>query len=707
MTTPIEQITDRQVGVVDTISPSEVEVNLDRETPQSVSMGTGQPQLCPRLNSFLLIPCESSFIVGKVGWLSIKPSPFPRRKGIQDFGILDLPFPLRKLKLNILGILKAQNNRQETGKSYQINYKFKRGIHLFPSLGDTVILPDSEQLKAIIESGTDGNIKIGTCPLANNAAVKINANRIFGRHLAVLGNTGSGKSCTIAGLIKWSLEEAKKETPKEKSDTKNPNARFIILDPNGEYTKTFKDANIFEVRYSDNKENQLKVPYWLWNLHEWASITQASDKTQKPLLSEAIKELKNPIKSENQKKITFRDRLGKDITYLRSGINQRLNMRKSATNFGHCLMATADNLRNAGENFSDWKKTLNDIAEKIETAIKPYKSGDFYNPFPEQDIDLSINEMKSFFDDHLGQLAIDFKFNEDTPVWFDDKDLVNHVEILGGQENISQHIDTLIMRIRTIFSDDRMREIICNTPEQKPDLMDWLNQYIGKDDNQHVNIINLSLVPQEIIYLVTAVIARIVFEALQRYKREHKESKTLPTVLVMEEAHTFIRKYEKDYDDFSSSGICRHVFEKIAKEGRKFGLGLVLSSQRPAELSPTVLSQCNTFLLHRITNDRDQEFISRLVPDSLKGMMQELPALPLRHAYLLGWASEIPILVEISELDEVSKPKSDDPDFWGVWTRKEARKVNWEKIAEKWQGNFTQYKPENDVATDTNSEDGT
>ena len=690
MTTPIEQITNRQIGIVDSISPSVVEVNLDWEAPHSVSMGTGQPQPFSRLNGFLLIPCESSFIVGKIQWLSIEPSPFPRRKGIQDFGILDLPFPLRKLKLNILGILKAQNNRQETEEKYRINYKFKRGIHLFPSLGDTVILPDSEQLRAIIESGTDGNIKIGTCPLADNTDVKVNANRIFGRHLAVLGNTGSGKSCTIAGLIKWSLEEAKKETLKEKSDTTNPNARFIILDPNGEYTKTFEsfNPNIFKVSYSDKEENQLKVPYWLWNLHEWSSITQASEKTQKPLLSRAIKELKNPAESEDLEKIIFRGRLERDITSIESGIYQRLNMDKP-TPFGHRLKATATNLRNAVENFSEWKDPLNDIAEKIKKTLEPYSKNDFYNPFPDQGIDLIIDKMKSFIDNHLGGFTVDYKFNEDTPIRFDGSNLANRIEILGGQENISQHIDSLIMRIRTIFSDDRMREIICNTSEQEPDLADWLDDYIGKDNNQHVNIIDLSLVPQEIIYLVTAVIARVIFEALQRYKREHKESKTLPTVLVMEEAHTFIRKYEKDYDDFSSSGICRQVFEKIAKEGRKFGLGLVLSSQRPAELSPTVLSQCNTFLLHRITNDRDQEFISRLVPDSLKGMMQELPALPLRHAYLLGWASEIPVLVEISELDEASKPKSDDPDFWGVWTKKETREVNWEKIAEKWQGNST------------------
>ena len=102
----------------------------------------------------------------------------------------------------------------------------------------------------------------------------------------------------------------------------------------------------------------------------------------------------------------------------------------------------------------------------------------------------------------------------------------------------------------------------------------------------------------------------MTFEALQRYRKLNEKS--LPTVLVMEEAHTFIKRYKEDAESRNASSICTQIFEKIAREGRKFGLGLVLSSQRPSELSPTVLSQCNSFLLHRISNDRDQELIHRL-----------------------------------------------------------------------------------------------
>lgn len=157
----------------------------------------------------------------------------------------------------------------------------------------------------------------------------------------------------------------------------------------------------------------------------------------------------------------------------------------------------------------------------------------------------------------------------------------------------------------------------------------------------------------------------------------------------MEEAHTFIKRYQQDSDDQSASRLCTEVFEKIAREGRKFGLGLVLSSQRPSELSPTVLSQCNSFLLHRISNDRDQELVHRLVPDNMHGLMRDLPVLPARQAILLGWASELPVLVEMNKLPMSQQPKSSDPDFWAVWSGQndDEREVDWKAIADDWQEN--------------------
>jgi uncharacterized protein len=223
-------------------------------------------------------------------------------------------------------------------------------------------------------------------------------------------------------------------------------------------------------------------------------------------------------------------------------------------------------------------------------------------------------------------------------------------------------------------------------------LAEWLTNYIGGEDSTEgcVVVIDLSLVPSEVIHIITSVVARIIFEALQRYRGMN--GSPLPTVLVMEEAHTFIKRYKDDGENYDAASVCCQVFERIAREGRKFGLGLVLSSQRPSELSQTVLSQCNTFLLHRISNDQDQKIIHFLVPDNLKGLLRELPSLPSQNAILLGWASELPILVKMNDLPKSQQPRSDDPDFWDVWIGKDAegdaveRKANWKPIADEWQG---------------------
>jgi hypothetical protein len=112
----------------------------------------------------------------------------------------------------------------------------------------------------------------------------------------------------------------------------------------------------------------------------------------------------------------------------------------------------------------------------------------------------------------------------------------------------------------------------------------------------------------------------------------------------------------------------------------------MLSSQRPSELSPTILAQCNTFLLHRIVNDLDQALVARLVPDNVAGLLRELPSLPSRQAVLLGWATPIPLLVEMNELADEHRPQSSDPDFWEVWTGNSPRVIDWSEIVREWTG---------------------
>lgn len=694
--TPFELAGSFQIGTVEFVAPDEIKVNLDIEAPECVALNTGGPRPFPRVNGYLLIPVDEAFLVGQVEWITVEPAPFPKRRGLQDFGLVDLPYPLRRLRLNPIGTLRA--------KSCAGEFVFRRGADALPSIGAPVLLPTDSQLRSIVESGEKKRICIGTSPIAGDARVWVDPDRLFGRHLAVLGNTGSGKSCTVAGLIRWSIEAAQREC------SGRPNARFIILDPNGEYSRAFPKENatirarIFKVNAGEG-EAPLKVPLWFWNSAEWCAFTQASAKTQRPLLRRALREVKAgrtdvAVPSEEEKKLHLRRRLSSTLITLRRDLRSNA-VKTEATKFGFQIQAIVTDLKKWIPDYPDIPltaireaaKSALDARHKVGVDKQSQKQFDYFIAFTEDEVQSIISCVEAALA-CLGGVVYQEGPDEDVPLAFNGTDLADHLEILAEQENASQYLDFLVARIRTFLADPRMKPVIADT--EGVSLEQWLNDYIGGNNAEShcVSVIDLSLVPTDVVHVVTAVIARMVFEALQRYVTLNRAA--LPTVLVMEEAHTFIKRYKEDVDFQDAAAVCCQVFERIAREGRKFGLGLVLSSQRPSELSPTVLSQCNTFILHRISNDRDQDLVHRLVPDNLRGLLRELPSLPSQHAILLGWASELPVLVKIHDLPECQRPHSDDPDFWDVWTGKNekgetvTRDTNWKKVADDWQQGSTE-----------------
>ena len=682
---PLAYADSLRIGTIDYISPDEIKVLLDIEAPDGVALNTATPRPFPRINGYVLAPSDQGFLVAQVEWITIERSQYPKRKGLQDFGLVDLPYPLRKMSLNPLGILAYTE-----GSSAVERYEFRRGVQAYPTVGDPVLLPTQDQLRAIVESGENRRVKIGISPLAANAEVRVDPDRLFGRHLAVLGSTGSGKSCSVAGLIRWSMNEAKKE----RGDGSDPNARFIVLDPNGEYTKTFQDmqkVRVFAVEPSDDIK-QLQVPLWFWNSAEWSAFTQASAKTQRPTLIQALRSVRDVVNDTNLAPSSDMRR------YLRTLVTA-IQIEKNAGN----PWKGAGQAKGFRDRIGKWKEGLTDDASFVQqestalgelnqylTQLLNSHQGEWPAIFTRQEINALLEKMSHTHLVYGGSDTDILPIGADVPRAFTGDQLLRSVEANAELMNVSEYVETMLMRIRTILSDSRMKGII-SSPDNLT-LHEWLMKYIGDNQasNGTITVIDLSLVPTEVIHIITAVIARMTLEALQRY-RKLNQGETLPTVLVMEEAHTFIKRYPDDAENQSSAAICCQVFETIAREGRKFGLGLVLSSQRPSELSPTVLSQCNSFLLHRISNDRDQELVHKLVPDNLRGLLRDLPSLPSRHAILMGWASELPVLVEMSALPEHQRPKSDDPEFWNVWVGKDnmgntvERKINWKNIADDWQ----------------------
>lgn len=677
MITPISNAESLQIGSVDFVSPDEIKITLDLDAPNDVALNAGVPRPFPRINSYVLIAGEGGFLVTQIEWITIERSQFPKRRGMQDFGVLDLPYPLRKMSVIPLGILK------ESLQDSKVVYNFARGIETFPTVGDPVLLPTQSQLKAIIESGENRRVNIGISPLAGNAIVSVDPDRIFGRHLAVLGNTGSGKSCSVAGLLRWSIEAAKRHQS-------SPNTRFIVLDPNGEYTNSFKGLTNVRVYGAEPNEEQgikqLVVPMWLWNTSEWVAFTQASGKAQKPTLVQALRCVRDGQFELNLSDSVMLRR------YLRTLVNITL-LEKSAgspwgrfpqnKNFYLKLQTWRTGLDSSDSYDENEKKALENLTKHIDDLLNArsgqYPQFDFTRDEIDQLIDLLRKAHQAFGGTETDVLPID----ADIPRPFAGDDFLRSIEATAEMMGTTDYIETMLMRVKTLISDAKLKPVIC--PKDDITLDSWLDEYICPSNNNDgsITIIDLSLLPAEITHIITSVMARVTLEVLQRYRRQEK-GKTLPTVLVMEEAHTFIKRYNSDAENENATAMCTKVFEKIAREGRKYGLGLVISSQRPSELSPTVISQCNSFLLHRLSNDKDQELVGKLVPDNLRGLLRELPALPSRNAILLGWASELPVMVRMNYLEEKYRPKSDDPEYWNVWTKSD-RVVNWNTVASRWQ----------------------
>ena len=683
LSTPTDRQAALNVGTVESVSPARITVSLELDAPRTTALNTGSPVGFPRLNGFVVVPNESGALVGIITWLGIEHSSFPKRPGMKDFGLVDLPFPLRKMAVVPVGTL------ERSKASGAGEFRLQRGVVTFPSVGDPVALPSGPQLRALTHGDDrDERVAVGRSLLGNDAEVSVDPDKLFGRHLAVLGNTGSGKSCTVAGLIRWSLEAARGQRSASKVKGE-PNARFIVLDPSGEYREAFKDVpgfKLFQVPPVETDDaNNLRVPAWLLNSHEWSSVTFASPRVQRPVLFDGLRNLRtgNPTEAGAEHRLC---RLCKGwVAYIETTKLVTTNYTGFAqrNGFAKSLIALKEGLE--AYEVGVGADLLQALVEQIDAVLNEREGfGGKYEAFSEPDLDSIIVSLWELIEELPATSEIPMG-NEDLPLEFDADLLADHLDSvasLNEYDEAARFIGGLKLRIRSLLADERIRPIL--VPDEKPTLEGWLREYLGTGEDSTVVVIDLSLVPSDVVELVVAVMGRMIFEALQRHRRIHK--KALPTTLVLEEAHAFVR-YHPPGAEFQSPGeMCVRTFERIAREGRKFGLGLVLASQRPSELSPTILAQCNSFLLHRLVNDLDQSLVRKLVPDNLAGMLEDLPSLPTRHALLLGWAAVLPTLLEVRELPEDERPMSADPDFWDVWTGTAKRNADWPRVVKDWIG---------------------
>ncbi len=464
--------------------------------------------------------------------------------------------------------------------------RFERGVATYPLPQQTVYLTPNVELRFIYGHFKGTVIRIGEHVGAGGAPCYANLNELLGKHTAILGSTGAGKSAAVAAIIHSVIQHGTDET----YGTWKP--QVVILDPHNEYGKAFKGHK----RLSTD-EGTLSLPYWLLDLDE--TIGLLIGKTEYAATSQA-----NIVK------------------------NALLSARSDA----------AQNVLGLDPN----KLTVD--------SPVPYVLGD----------PAGLNEFGEL-DGAKYDIGLVGAINVQRPINKNKKDHEDYNKVL-------RKLDSLI-------KDDRLSFMMKSWDGGDDPMPSILAQILG--DDAEVRIVDLSGVPNEVAGTASAAVARTLFSV--KIWQSVVEREASPVVLVCEEAHRYVpNSGEAQYE------AAQNAIKRIAKEGRKYGIGLFLVSQRPSEVETTVLSQCNSWIVLRITNEADRAHVRGVLPDSMAGLTKMLSGLRRQEAIFVGQAAMLPSRIMIRDLDNDQLPKSSDIDFDKGWQTDGMSEQELKTVSDRW-----------------------
>ena len=540
------------------------------------------------------------------------------------------PNSSRQIYLNLLGEI--------------VDDKFCFGVSKMPLIFSEIHVISEKDLMTMLEVGeeeqfiTDGSnntrailLPIGQSVIFPDYAVKVNIDKFFGFHFAVFGNTGSGKSNTIAKTLQNIFK---------KKNYSAKGAKFVIIDSNGEYNKAFSEINMVnnEIKQSlfiadeETSTNKLEIPVWALSADDWAILLHASEKTQIPVLKRAIDIAKlfyDPSNPNNDVKNHI----------LASTLLGIINSSDSSP-------SKSDKLKAIITNFATSEINSQAICDKSITLREAIQIN--YGEMENQDV--AMKYLNGFINTELiGESFSGKSVPYDLSQFVEAVDFATLYEGSIRSQRIQEYTATLSTRLQTI-KDGVQGKILSKTNFETVD--EYIENLLGANQIVDIDISSLDDASAEV---VTKVLAKLILD----YLKQRKNKADMPINFIIEEAHRFV-KNEKNY-----GAVGYNIFERIAKEGRKFGLLLGISSQRPSELSKTVVSQCSNFIIHRVQNPDDLQYISKMVPYVNQNIIDRLTYLQMGNALVFGTAINLPTLTKF----EQANPKTDSDNA---------------KISEKW-----------------------
>jgi hypothetical protein len=503
--------------------------------------------------------------------------------------------------------------------------KFIRG-------GDALTIPPTgvepatlQDIKKIFEDSVPEHKKLEFSGLLADPEIRVpvDGNKFFNKHIAVVGSTGAGKSNTVTRIIQTS-------TAKTATGISN-NSHAIIFDIHSEYKTAFPNANHIDI-------NSLNLPYWLLNSEELEEVLldtgERDNYNQSSVFRYLVTENKKKHNSE-LRKIFYDSPVFFDIHEVLNALYNIKNETINAKN-ANLYMINDETYSLLSEGKTD--PTTGIMLDDEQRIQKYFDSKLDFHPTKPQSItngsyaDGSLDKFYTRFESKIAQERLSFLFGPNAKA----------ASLEGTLRNL-------------------------------------VGYQLGK--NANVTVLDLSGIPFEVLSITVSLISRLIFEhgyhyKVYRTKNGESINNDAPILLVYEEAHKYVPTSE-----LTKYRAAKQSIERIAKEGRKYGVTLLLSSQRPSEISETIFSQCNNFVAMRLTNPSDQNYVRRLLPDTLGKLIEKMPNLGAGEALLIGDSLVMPSLVKIDVCDPA--PSSADIPYWELW-KDEWKDLSFDDITKEW-----------------------
>jgi uncharacterized protein len=568
------------VGTVQDVRGSTVSVVLNDNNVSGLSFVDGHGYRIGQVGSFVRIPLGYVSLFGVVSQVGASAVPEGR--------VADHPFGNRWMTIQLVG----------EGERHA---RFRRGISQYPTIGDEVHLVTDSDLRSIYGRPESAEfLQIGWVASAESIPALIDVNRLVNRHSAVVGATGSGKSTTVAALLRRLSDPAR-----------YPSARVILVDIHGEYAAALRDrASVFGTS-QDGGEATLKIPYWALTFDELVPLTFGS--------------LEDPARTVVMDRIADMKRESL-ATQPRDGVTAATVTVDSPVPFSIRKLWFELHKREHATFIQDSAVSKQNWQPAFESVDGVPQEGDAESVTPPRY--RSVKNVQG------------------------DPEKIQYGE---GGINIRRQLGGLAAklrdpRLRFLFSPGDLSPSLAGTTVN--DLHHLLQEWLGGADRP-ITILDLSGVPVSIINQIVGSLLRILYDAIFWSRRLNEGGRERPLLVVLEEAHAYLNT--------DLAPVAAEAVRRIVKEGRKYGIGAMIVSQRPAEIDPTILSQCGTLIALRLGNDVDRRHVSSAATDNLEGLFAMLPILRVGEAIVVGEAVNLPMRLLVQAPQEDHMPDSRDP----------------------------------------------